>query len=137
MTADPKTIRSECGFRTAPTLARAGMPASVKKIAFRLEQYLQDHFKWSADTFGPGERAEGLCRHIASELEEIRASNGQDLFEWIDVLILAFDGALRAGFSPAAIVEALQLKQETNKTREWRKVAPDQPSFHVKEKNEV
>lgn len=95
------------------------------------EKYLRDHIAWSKKVFGDGERTEGLCKHIESELSEVRAVNGKDLYEWIDIIILALDGAWRAGFSPFEIAMALRRKQDSNKTRSWKKVAPDDPSFHL------
>lgn len=96
------------------------------------ERYIEEQITWSRETFGDGERLEGLCQHIESEVEEVRACNGEDLYEWIDVIILALDGAWRSGFSPPEITTALRKKQNLNKARVYERVAPDQPSFHVK-----
>ena len=43
----------------------------------------------------------------------------EDLYEWIDIVLLALDGAWRAGYSPATIAEALEAKQSKNENREW------------------
>ena len=73
---------------------------------------------WSTETFGPGDRTEGTIDHIKKELLEVCASRGA-VDEWIDVVILALDGAWRCGHSPAQIVAALQEKQRVNEGREW------------------
>lgn len=52
------------------------------------------------------------------ELREIEADPA-DLSEWIDVAILALDGAWRAGFSPAEIIAAMLAKQAKNERRKW------------------
>lgn len=54
---------------------------------------------FSLRTFGPGERAKMVTDHIEKELAEVRA-DPSDLFEWIDLVLLSFDGALQQGHSP-------------------------------------
>lgn len=93
-------------------------------------KYLQAHRTWSLATFGPGGRHEGLCKHIESEVAEVRESSGLDLYEWADIIILAIDGALRAGFTPRDLVRALLWKQDRNRARAWPRVGQDEPSFH-------
>lgn len=87
---------------------------------------------WSAETFGPGPRTLGVLNHIRSELDEIEA-DPEDLSEWIDVIILAIDGAWRAGHSPEDIIAAYHAKQEKNLARtwpDWRTMSQDQPIEH-------
>jgi hypothetical protein len=89
--------------------------------------------KWSLETFGPGMRTEGICNHIRKELLEIEA-NPTDLMEWVDVILLAMDGASRAGYSGEEIVQALQDKQKVNETRTWPENTPEgEPSEHIQE----
>lgn len=73
---------------------------------------------WSLQTFGPGARTHGILDHIRKELGEIEA-DPYDLNEWVDVVILALDGAWRAGWSPQGIINAIHAKQERNEEREW------------------
>lgn len=80
--------------------------------------HLRRQREWSERTFGPGPRVFGIIDHIRKELREIR-SNPTDLSEWIDVTILALDGAWRAGYSPEQIWEALKAKQANNEARAW------------------
>lgn len=89
---------------------------------------------WSLATFGPGPRTKGVVDHIRKELQEIE-DDPADLFEWIDVIILGFDGAYRAGFTPLEIILALKAKQERNYKREWpdwRTADPDKAIEHVR-----
>jgi hypothetical protein len=97
----------------------------------KFTQYVHKHIGWSLSTFGEGERAEGLCRHIEKELNEIRAKPS-DLMEWIDVIILALDGAWRSGHTPEQIAAALIAKQRINFNRQWKR-ADDAPTEHVRE----
>jgi hypothetical protein len=98
-----------------------------------LTNYVVDQREWSKRTFGPGRRTMGLTRHIEKEIEEIR-KDPLDLMEWVDVVILALDGAWRAGHSPDAIADALLLKQDLNMRRTWPKgMGEDEPTEHVKE----
>lgn len=80
--------------------------------------HLERQRAWSAKTFGPGARLAGVVDHIRKELREIEA-DPTDLKEWVDVLLLAFDGAWRAGWQPTEIVEAILAKQEKNESRVW------------------
>lgn len=89
-----------------------------KRIRRDLVVYLRDQEAWSLETFGPGERTHGILTHIAQEMSEV-AEHPDDVSEWIDIVILAFDGALRMGFNPELIGEALRLKLEKNMAREW------------------
>lgn len=85
---------------------------------FDLLAHLQRQSEWSRRTFGPGKRAKGVVDHIRKELAEIEAEP-HDLKEWIDVVLLAFDGAGRSGASPEQIVQALIEKQAKNEKRVW------------------
>lgn len=85
---------------------------------FDMLAHLQRQAEFSAKTFGPGARVEGVTDHIAKELREVRESGG-DLSEWVDVIILAFDGAWRSGASPAQIIDAMVAKQTKNEGRKW------------------
>jgi hypothetical protein len=73
---------------------------------------------FSAHTFGPGPRTKGLIDHIRKELLEIEAAP-TDLGEWVDVMILALDGAWRAGHEPQQIIDAIVAKQARNEARTW------------------
>lgn len=97
-----------------------------------LENYLQQQAEWSQRTFGPGTRAEAICKHIEKEVAEIRRKP-HDLVEWCDVIILALDGYWRAGGDPRHIMDLLQMKQGENFAREWP--APggqDEPTEHIR-----
>ena len=95
------------------------------------EDYINLQREWSERTFGDGRRTVGLCRHIEKELNEIKRSP-DDLFEWIDVVILAIDGAWRAGYSPEQIIEALLEKQQVNFERRWpAPQAQYEPTEHI------
>ncbi|WP_337058178.1 dATP/dGTP pyrophosphohydrolase domain-containing protein [Pseudomonas sp. USHLN015] len=85
---------------------------------FDFAAHLQRQREFSERTFGPGPRAAGVIDHIRKELREIEASPG-DLAEWIDVVILALDGAWRSGATPAQIIDALVAKQARNEARTW------------------
>ena len=87
---------------------------------------------FSLATFGPGARPLGIIDHIRKELDEITA-DPTDLGEWVDVAILAFDGALRAGHEPQAIIDAIKAKQSRNEARtwpDWRGMDPNKAIEH-------
>lgn len=76
---------------------------------FDLVAHIAHQRNWSLVTFGPGQRTGMMLNHIAKELEEIRAKP-DDLSEWIDVVLLAIDGAWRCGYEPEEIAMALATK---------------------------
>ena len=108
----------------------------MKKFDF--EEHLADQKQWSEATFGPTNpefTGEGNIDHIRRELNEIE-QDPFDIYEWIDVVILALDGAWRAGHSPKDIVDALVAKHEKNKNRkwpDWRTATPGKAIEHLDE----
>lgn len=94
--------------------------------------HLAHQREWSTQTFGPGSRTLGVLDHIRKELAEIEA-DPTDLAEWVDVIILAFDGAWRAGWEPQQIIDAIKAKQAKNEARkwpDWRTMSPDAAIEH-------
>lgn len=105
------------------------------KATFDLVAHLHRQREFSERTFGPGTRTSGVCDHIRKELNEIEAKP-DDVSEWVDVILLALDGAWRAGFSPEQIAQAVAAKQERNESRkwpDWRTADPDKAIEHVRE----
>ena len=83
-----------------------------------MREFLVQMMEWSAKTFGPGRRTQGLWAHVEKEKAEIRA-DPTDLEEWIDLIILACDGFWRNGGTPDDLLGRLFDKLEKNKAREW------------------
>ncbi len=97
--------------------------------------FMEDMIKWNLRTFGPGERLSGTVKHIKKELKEIE-KEPHDLIEWVDVILLAMNGAFRHGHSGQDIIEAIHKKVEINKNRvwaNWEETPEGQPITHVKE----
>lgn len=86
--------------------------------AWSVVDHLHRQRAFSERTFGPGARTRGIVDHIRKELDEILAAPA-DLAEWIDVVMLALDGAWRAGAEPIEIVAALRAKLAKNEARKW------------------
>lgn len=82
------------------------------------EEYLARQLAFSLETFGPGTRLLGVLDHIRKELVEVQAEP-LDVEEWADLLILAFDGVLRQGFTPAQVIQAVRAKHRKNELRKW------------------
>lgn len=100
--------------------------------------YLAHQHEFSLATFGPGSRTAGVLDHIEKELIEIRDAP-HDIAEWADLLILAFDGAMRNGHSPQDIIDAIKAKQKVNEGRtwpDWRTQDPDKAITHVRPDDE-
>ncbi len=103
-------------------------------MIFDLIAHLKRQIAFSEKTYGPGTRTKGVCDHVRKELAEIEAAPG-DACEWIDVIILGFDGAWRAGYTAEEIVESLAAKQTKNEGRkwpDWRTASPDQAIEHIR-----
>jgi hypothetical protein len=101
-----------------------------------LESYITVQRDWSRIVFGQGKRTEGICKHIEKELSEIRAAP-LDVEEWCDVIILALDGAWRAGHSPEDVTAALHAKQMKNFRREWpTPISENEPTEHSRRRGE-
>lgn len=122
--------------REVPTKHDIEVAVSVltKEYAFfyDLVRHLIRQKEFSEKTFGPGDRWKGVVAHIRKELIEIEKAP-QDLEEWIDVVLLGFDGAWRTGASPERIAKALEAKQTKNEARkwpDWRKASADTAIEH-------
>ena len=104
-------------------------------MEFDLVKHLYRQREFSEKTYGPGNRTHGVIDHIKKELVEIQ-NDPFDLIEWIDVVLLAFDGAWRSGYSPEEIVAALEAKQTKNENRkwpDWRTAKLGEAITHIKE----
>lgn len=113
----------------------AAMPDSPASAAgFDLVAHLIRQREFSLRTFGPEQRTAGVINHIRKELVEIE-SNPSDPSEWLDVILLAFDGAMRAGYSPEDAAKGLSDRLARNESRtwpEWRDIPADQAIEHVR-----
>lgn len=90
---------------------------------------------WSDRTFGPGTRLKGVLAHIRKELVEVEESGGEDIMEWVDLMVLAVDGATRSGHKPEDLLDAYARKMAENYEREWpdwRGFSEDEPIEHVR-----
>lgn len=83
-----------------------------------LIKHLERQRKFSEKAFGPGQRVDGILDHLTKEIEEVRENPG-DISEWVDVVLLALDGAWRQGYTPGQIAAAVDLKMTINEQRDW------------------
>lgn len=111
-----------------------------------LKQHLMRQIAWSRETFGPGQRNEGVSDHILKELNEIAAETVPlaQAQEWVDVIILALDGIWRSlsahpDLTDGVIVDVIcrmidekQTKNETRKWPDWRTAEPGKAIEHVR-----
>lgn len=94
---------------------------------FDLVAHIHRQREFSENTFGPGARTAGVIDHIRKELREVE-NDPTDLNEWIDIVLLALDGAWRSGHSPKQICEAIAKKQIKNEQRQWPDWRTSDPS---------
>lgn len=102
---------------------------------FDFKNWLNDHHTWANETFGPGLRTKGIAEHITKELAEIQ-QDPLDYKEWIDVIILAINGAMRTvGGNPQVVIDGLINKLDVIKKRswpDWRIVGEDRAIEHIR-----
>lgn len=104
-------------------------------MIFDLVEHLERQRNFSLKTFGPGKREQGVVNHIRKELNEI-LEKPDDLEEWIDVVLLALDGAWRTGATSEEIAEMVRFKQSKNEKRnwpDWRTMNESDPIEHKKD----
>jgi hypothetical protein len=76
-------------------LVLTGRKRKMEKQMTDFEAHLTRQMVFSKATFGPGSRTKGVIDHIRKELVEVEESEG-NAAEWVDVVILALDGLMRA-----------------------------------------
>ncbi len=122
------------GWRRSAENARRLGELKLRIPRFDLITHLHRQRAFSQRAFGPGNRTAGVLDHIRKELLEIE-KDPSDIFEWIDVVLLACDGAWRNGHGPEAIAEALFAKLAKNEARQWpdwRTAEPGKAIEHVR-----
>ncbi len=103
---------------------------------FDLEKHIERQKVFSLENFGPGnaeEKVDGIVDHIRKELIEV-LENPMDTYEWIDIVLLALDGAARTGSSAKDICFVLGFKQTINEERDWpdyRNAEPGKAIEHI------
>lgn len=111
---------------------------NLPSTEFGLVRHLHLQIYWSDQTFGPGDRTLAICDHIRKELGEVQADHAAGkptLPEWVDVILLALDGARRSGATPSEVCSAIESKFERNKQRkwpDWRTADPTKAIEHVR-----
>lgn len=89
-------------------------------------------FTWGMETFGPGQRQEGVYAHLAREIKELGECLGTlgAAEELADCTILLFE---LAGFHSADLITEVEGKFAVNKTRKWGPIEEDGSILHIKE----
>lgn len=132
---DVATVDLGNGFGLTCRVKQNGTAHRVTRHSgFDLVGHLFRQREFSERTFGPGHRTEMVLDHIRKELVEITAAP-VDLTEWVDLILLALDGAWRAGHAPEAIAQGIDDKQGVNERRkwpDWRTQDPDKAIEHVR-----
>lgn len=102
-------------------------------------EFIDKLYAWSLEAYGPGQRTAGILDHIRKELYEIE-KDPQDLEEWIDVILLALNGAQRLNVGGEAILEAFYKKCIKNVKRtwpEWKDLDPNKAIEHDRSKDSL
>ncbi|WP_201786189.1 dATP/dGTP pyrophosphohydrolase domain-containing protein [Vreelandella aquamarina] len=111
-----------CNYKVQPVVsdsAKAWAATSGGDTSgYDLVAHMRRQIAFSKRAFGPGDRQAGVVDHIRKELKEIEGAP-HDLEEWIDVVLLALDGAWRAGHSAEQVATGLDAKLTKNEGRDW------------------
>lgn len=84
----------------------------------------------------PEQSLKGVLAHARKECDEIEQEINNpdglvDASEWVDLLLLSIDGAIRSGLSSSDLIRELERKHQINTLRKWPKPAsPDHPGEH-------
>jgi hypothetical protein len=75
---------------------------------------------WACKQFRPdgGDDPRGAISHLKKEVDELY-DTPFDLTEYADCAMLLFDACQIAGYTPEQLLEAVAVKLEINKNREW------------------
>lgn len=76
-----------------------------------------------------------MTEHLRREIAEVE-DDPTDISEWVDVVILASDGAMRHGASPQDVIRAVHEKWAVNRSRrwpDWRGRGEDETIEHVRD----
>lgn len=102
---------------------------------FDLEIFLERQKDITQRAFGPGSRMNAILDHMLKEMGEVRDSGGETL-EWIDLVILALDGAVRSCDGDIELVlNSLEYKLmviHRRKYPDWRTANPDKAIEHIR-----
>ena len=102
--------------------------------------HLRRQREFSVRTFGPpgepgAQKVAGVLDHLKRELKEVTVNPG-DPSEWADLVLLACDGAMRAGHAPEAIARAISDKLRRNEGRTWPDWRQQDPNKAIQHKDE-
>lgn len=100
----------------------------------RLEELWKKQSEWSQNTFGPDsqeQRLYGALMHLEKEARECLAMP-YDLIEKADCLLLIMDATRRSGRTLRELIDAADLKQKINTSRQWSSPVDGKPTEHVR-----
>lgn len=144
LTWAPEMCQEGCGQPQDQHLAENCTPLiKDEELELDLVSHLRRQQAFSFRTFGPpgeGQKPEGVIAHIEKEIRDELKRDPTNLREWVDLNILAFDGAMKAGYSPEQIVRTLVAKQSRNERRtwpDWRTMPRERAIEHVRTEEEA
>ncbi len=97
---------------------------------FNIKEFFDTKLAWSRDTYGDLS-SKTIIDHLHKEIIEA-SYDPKDILEWVDIILLAIDGAGRfANADGATFVEALKKKFEINRKRTWSIPVDGSPPEHT------
>ena len=86
-------------------------------------------FDWGRETFGAGQRSEGVYAHLVREIKELGdyLNDGEELAD-CTILLLEL-----AGFAGVNLLDEVEKKHQINRGRKWGDIEPDGSILHIKD----
>lgn len=130
---EPETICKYCGaeYQSNPCCGRAKglMQVINSNMDLNVGLLFQDWEAWAAGTF-PKSTVHSKLKHLQSEVKELQ-EEPENLLEYADCMALLVGAASKVGFTFEDILEALWMKLDINKTRQWGKLNDDGYVEHI------
>tara|TARA_R110000744_G_scaffold159562_1_gene275680 strand:+ start:219 stop:521 length:303 start_codon:yes stop_codon:yes gene_type:complete len=90
-----------------------------------------DIWEWAKNTF-PNSKTDNHLNHLLKEIEELRA-DPKDLLEYADCFIILLHVAKQNGVTVDLIQDAVKIKMDINKKRNWTQPDKDGAQHHIEE----
>lgn len=90
-----------------------------------------DIWEWAKKTF-PKSKTENHLNHLLTEIEELK-QDPKDILEYADCFIILLHVARQHGISVDILRDAIKIKMDINKKRNWTKPDKDGAQHHIEE----
>ena len=90
-----------------------------------------DIWEWAKNTF-PRSKTENHLNHLLKEVQELK-EDSRDILEYADCLIILLHVARSNGITVDMLNDAVKIKMDINKKRNWTEPDKDGAQHHIEE----